>query len=261
MTDLDRHLRDALRAHADAATPAPGLPEAALRAGRRARRLRTGLAAAASVVLLGLLALPLTVRPTTTGVPAAPPAAPHSATATPSATPPAPTDQPTPTSGPLPSLSQDTDLAHVTGLVAFARDPENTPIAGIGLADRVLLGVGSELFEQVPVNKLATPAGWDTGDEATLYERSGPFNAITTLRDFLARTPDAALESTTRVDYPSCNNPDVRVAAPPSLVDRRRVTVQPASGAVDSCIDWFAVDLYINDADQVVAVVLVLGSP
>lgn len=126
----------------------------------------------------------------------------------------------------------------------------------------MLLGVGGELTEQVPQNRLATQAGWDTGDASTVYaERSGPFNAITPLRDHAARAGAAAFDTRMVVDYPSCTNPQLRVAAPPSLADHARITIQPAADSVDSCIDWFAVDLYLGPDDRVAGVVLVLGSP
>ncbi|WP_300080039.1 hypothetical protein [Propioniciclava sp.] len=260
MTDLERRLRDALATKTDAAAPAAGLPEAALRAGRRARRARTGLAAAASLVLVALLALPLVVQPPLSGVPAAPVTTAGVTTPAPPAT--APTDLPAPTLASLPPLTEDAARAHAAAFIAFARDPENSPVAGLGLADRVLLGVGGELTEQVPQNRLATQAGWDTGDASTAHaERSGPFNAITTLRDHAARAEAAAFDTRMVVDYPSCNNPQEHVAAPPSLADHVRVTIQPAADSVDSCIDWFAVDLYLSPDDRVAGVVLVLGSP
>jgi hypothetical protein len=41
----------------------------------------------------------------------------------------------------------------------------------------------------------------------------------------------------------------------------RRVSVQPAAGSIDSCLDWFTVDLFVTRSGEVAAVTLDLWEP
>lgn len=48
---------------------------------------------------------------------------------------------------------------------------------------------------------------------------------------------------------------------PQPLADLRRVSVQPADGSIESCPQWFTVDLYVDGSGTVQAITLDLYEP
>lgn len=85
------------------------------------------------------------------------------------------------------------------------------------------------------------------------FGRVGPFNSITTI----AQRLDV---SVTVGPHPHCISPALR--APPGTEGLDQVSIQPADGTIDSCIDWFAVDLYVDpDRGEIRAVTLSLFEP
>jgi hypothetical protein len=130
-------------------------------------------------------------------------------------------------------------------LTAFARGGDPT-----GLASQVLLGVGDEIVADRSAGELGERSAWDVEPVGgTFAERSGPFNAL----DLLAST------SWYRVSdgpVPSCP------AGPrswPSLEGMSQVNIEPVG--IDSCIEWFAVSVFLDDAGDVAGVVVDIGSP
>ncbi|HEY3546382.1 MAG TPA: hypothetical protein VGK17_09845, partial [Propionicimonas sp.] len=59
-------------------------------------------------------------------------------------------------------------------------------------------------------------------------------------------------------DHPGC--PSTGVETPAEYSGVTQVWISPADGAIDTCIDWFAVNLFVDDG-TVLGVTVELGSP
>lgn len=151
----------------------------------------------------------------------------------------------------------DVDPAEVTSederLVAaflrFADDPSQGTQA-LPFAGDVALGLGSQLHVIRTAPELAEADGWWL-DVADFRAYAGPFSALEVARD--------AGETVVSVGaYDRC------VAAPTPAPEQvaafRRVGVQPELGPQDSCLQWWSVDLYLDDG-RIVAVSLDLYEP
>lgn len=134
-----------------------------------------------------------------------------------------------------------------------AQDPsELADLTDLSLhPDGVELILGrSGLSRTVARDDLADPTNWEF-DPPDGYEGfSGPFSLLTTLegRDRLKITVGG---------HPHCAGP--ARAAPAHLADLTRVGVEPTD--IDSCIQWFGLDLYLDDDGLVVAILLDLFGP
>lgn len=114
-----------------------------------------------------------------------------------------------------------------------------TPVE-LGLADRVI--------RTVPEADLSDPGSWQLPGP---YAGSpGPFSALELL---------AGSGGQYRVDLghgPTCDESP----APPAGVETSRVlSVQPRS--TDSCLEWWRIDLFVNEVGQVTGVIVKLPDP
>lgn len=139
---------------------------------------------------------------------------------------------------PLPTSPTDT----ANRLIAFAWNPtrahfDRIPFAG----ETVQLALGKEVVVTVPVDELAKPANWWV-DVEHFAGRVGPFSALDAL--------SWQILSPTVGEHKQCSAPPT--PAPPGLGDRTQVGIQP--DGVDSCINWFAVDLYLDHTSRILAV-------
>jgi hypothetical protein len=142
------------------------------------------------------------------------------------------------------------DDAGLDALVAFAREPSSETWSALPLADDVELGLGHHLRERRVASELRDPAAWEI--EAPRFFRGavGPFSALRLL---------AGNEDVRYVDgsYPRCASPP---AAPQrGLASLRRRSIQPQE--TESCLQWFAVDVYLTDDGEIAAVTLDLWEP
>lgn len=146
-------------------------------------------------------------------------------------------------------------------------EPEPTPAAGIGPAfldfvrggavppmwHQVSLYLGNALTGVVTPGLAADVQAWATCTEVGHYaERSCPISPLRVLKQHR------------RIDYSHAVTSDCLETYGPIPKPMRkldRVVVVPAEGSVDSCIDDFAVQLFTNDEDQLVAVSTLLGAP
>lgn len=165
-----------------------------------------------------------------------------------------------PPSSPAPSASAsasasavaqptDEDLALARALEALSNDPGPETLAQVPFAPEVALGLARRLEPPRARDQLAARAGWSI-DAAQFRGYVGPFNALEHLT--------GARVDVTVGPQPHCAGPPV--PAPPGLERLHRVVLQPAAGTIDSCLDWFSVDLFVDDG-TVVAVTLDLWEP
>ena len=138
-------------------------------------------------------------------------------------------------------------------LMAFAAAPRGDTFAALPLAGEVLLGLGPELTAggPRPAGRLADPAAWRLDPDAGHFRGyAGPFSAI----DILADAADVVVSGG---PHSHCASPPK--PAPDEAVSLRRISIQPAD--VESCIQWFTVDLFLTDSGMIAAITLDLWEP
>jgi hypothetical protein len=140
-------------------------------------------------------------------------------------------------------------LAHQ--FVGFAEDPRPATAERVPFADEVHLGLGPRLHSTVPVARIATAESWIL-EPRQFRGWTPPFSALATVAD-------AGELDVTIGPHPHCAAPPQ--PAPRSVARMRRVSVQPAAGSIDSCLDWFTVDLFVTRSGEVAAVTLDLWEP
>lgn len=125
---------------------------------------------------------------------------------------------------------------------------DDVDLDDLGFAPTLLLGVHNVLSVERTLDDLSSADGWTIG-VSEYAGFSGPFNPLEVLR---SGGPLLIEEGS----HPHCAGPPLD---PPSgFEDATRVHAQPKN--VDSCIDWFSVDLWIV-AGQIQAVTLELFGP
>jgi hypothetical protein len=139
----------------------------------------------------------------------------------------------------------DRDEETLDALVEFARSPADQTWSALPLTDEVRLGLGERLLERHSRRALRDPRAWKV--EAELFRASlGPFSALEVLAEY--KLPLEYREGS----YVRCVSPP---APPPRAVGSlRRLSIQPRRW--QSCLQWFAVDVFITDDGDVAAVTL-----
>lgn len=136
------------------------------------------------------------------------------------------------------------DEAMVAAFVAFAG---GGAVADVPFAATVSVGLADEIVRSVPASDLGSPTVW-TIERMEFRGWSGPFSAL----DFA----DANVGITIG-PHAHCASPPV--AAPPGFADHRRVSIQPTDAT--SCLEWFTVDFFVDDAGEIAAVTVDLFAP
>jgi hypothetical protein len=141
------------------------------------------------------------------------------------------------------------DRATLNAFVRFARAPSEVTWRAVPFAETVRLGLGETLRARRSARELAQPAAWQL--QARLFNAYvGPFSPLEPLagRDRLAFTAGR---------HARCASPPGD--APAQLASLRRLAIQPAR--IDSCLQWFAVDLYVDGDGRIVGVTLDIWEP
>ena len=151
----------------------------------------------------------------------------------------------------VPPAAAPSDVALTRAFRGFAADPSPETAADVPFAPEVRLGLASRLMRTVGADEVADPEAWVL-ESAAFRGYTGPFSAL----DLLQRHDryDVSVGP-----HRHCASPPV--AAPPDVEGLRRVSVQPSSRSIDSCLSWFTVDLFVDDDDVVQAVTLDLWEP
>lgn len=136
-------------------------------------------------------------------------------------------------------------------LVAFARTPSEETWAELPLSDDVELGLGHHLRERRASRELRDPAAWRVEAPAHFFRGGvGPFSAL----DLIARSAELKYVDGS---YRRCVSP--AAPSPPGLASLRRRSIQPQE--IEACPQWFAVDVFVTDDDEIAAVTLDLWEP
>jgi len=147
----------------------------------------------------------------------------------------------------VPAGERETEF--VAALETFATVPDTANFAALPLADEVSLGLGPELVRTVDAADLADSSAW-VMDIDLFRARSGTASALELLAEERPRRVVTG-------DHLHCASPPV--AAPVGLEELTRISTQPTDAT--SCLEWFSVDLFVNEAGEIVAVTLDLWEP
>lgn len=135
-------------------------------------------------------------------------------------------------------------------LHAFAAAPDAETFGAVPFGDQVAIGLGGDVVKTLTASQLADPSAWVIHRES-YGGISGPFNAL----DLLRRDPE--LWSITEEKQQGC--PWARTAALPGYEQDRRLTIEPSN--ITSCLEWFAVDVYVDESGSIVAISLNFDEP
>ena len=117
-------------------------------------------------------------------------------------------------------------------------------------ADEVTLVFGSKAYARRDSAVLFQRLAWEIS-AADFADYSGPFNLI----DFVPSPSQVVVGPHAR-----CASA-IPIPAPPELADYRRVGILPDEGSVDSCVNWSAIDLFVDDDGLIRGVGLDLVGP
>lgn len=146
-----------------------------------------------------------------------------------------------------PPTAADEGLVRV--FTEFARAPGAATLAAVPFADKVRLGLSDQLMTERTSFDLLRPDAWVL-TQVPFRGHVGPFSA----RDLLARNGPTTISVG---PHPHCASPPV--SPPADLVGSRRVSVQPTD--IDTCLNWWTVDLFVSPAGRIEAVTLDLWDP
>lgn len=108
------------------------------------------------------------------------------------------------------------------------------------VADEVLLALGSQVYSRAVATELADRRAWSIN--AAFYAGlAGPFN-------LLIQTPAPA--RFTVGPHDRCASA-VPLPAPPELAGYRRIAIQPAEDTIESCIEWWSIEVFVDDGEIV----------
>lgn len=132
----------------------------------------------------------------------------------------------------------------VDAFVEFAVRPSDDAFAALPLADEVALGLGSQILKVVTGSTLRSADVWKL-DQEYFRAATGPFSAL------------GSLES--RGDYQVTVGSHDHCASPPMPLPEgfghlNQISVQPAEGSIDSCLQWSTVDFFVTADGKVVAI-------
>lgn len=142
--------------------------------------------------------------------------------------------------------------AVVEDLRAFAADPTPETFADLRFGPEfVPLLLGATVHAQVRATDLAVASGWTLRPEF-FAGRVPPFSALGSLAD-----PGEVLVAAGPRRH--CAGPPLD--RPSGFEDLALVVVEPAEGRIDSCLNWYAVHVYLDDQDRIAGVGLDLWDP
>ena len=148
-------------------------------------------------------------------------------------------------------VATDADLSLVEAFVDFAKHVDDETFSWLPLADSVMLGLGPETMNTFLSSDLRNSEAWVLELEA-FRAYVGPFSAL----ELLDRLDDYQVNIG---PHPHCVPPSQ--PAPIGLEDHRRVSVQPKIESIDSCLQWFTVNLFVATTGLIEAITLDLWEP
>lgn len=141
--------------------------------------------------------------------------------------------------------------AMAAAVIAFAQDPAPEHFDAISFTDRVTLTLGPEASREQPADSLVLSSDWVFGTEYDGFRaRVAPYSAL----DLLAEPRSIEVTAGPR-DH--CASPPMPVHD--DLIGLRQISIQPTD--TTSCLEWWAVDLFLSPDGAVAGVTLDLWEP
>lgn len=141
------------------------------------------------------------------------------------------------------------DTETLDALVEFARAPSEETWSELPLAEQVQLGLGHRLLERRSAAALRDQDSWEL-DVELFRGGVGPFSALEVLAN------DERLKYR-KGSYERCASPPAD--PPPQVAALRRLSIQPDE--TESCLQWFAVDVFVTDEGEIAAVTVDFFEP
>jgi hypothetical protein len=156
---------------------------------------------------------------------------------------------------PSPTAAELNAETIASALIDFARTPDAPSFADVPFAPDVALALGGKVRLHRAAEELLDPNAWliDPGPDG-FRERVGPFSALDVSADAGAVTISTGRHGT-------CTAADEPVAPPPELSTLQVVSIQPDRRVAVTCIQWWAVDIFITDSGRIAGVDLDLDAP
>ena len=180
-----------------------------------------------------------------------------------SSTSPARTDETSPSSALRIATARDVRL--IRDFVAFAVQPSATTAEPLPFAAQVRLGLSRALRSTAATSSIPQASAWRL--EAKYFRAYvGPFSALALVQRHAHETKSQSVRrrggnafDVSVGDHPHCAGPPL--PAPRGFEDFRRVSVQPSTESIDSCLAWFTVDLFVDQEGRIAAVTLDIWEP
>ncbi|WP_147381275.1 hypothetical protein [Nocardioides immobilis] len=158
------------------------------------------------------------------------------------------------------------DARLLDDFIRFALRPMAATASRLPFAERVRLGLGPVLLGDLPLESVQDPSSWLVNTRSGyLRGVQGPFSATQLISshvhyDSEGGEPQQSGDLQRSVgEHPHCASPPK--PAPRPFEGTLRLSVQPADGSITSCLAWFTVDLYLDDARRIVAVTVDIWEP
>lgn len=139
----------------------------------------------------------------------------------------------------------------VSAFLDLANQPSPDAAERLPFADQVQLGLGRDLHQTRSAAELADPSAWII-DEEYFRAATGPFSAL----DKAAGSQDTVV---TVGEHTHCASPPV--PPPGDVAALARISVQPDPERIDSCLQWWTVDFFVNATGNIEAVTLDFWEP
>lgn len=152
----------------------------------------------------------------------------------------------------VPASDRTISAAHrnaIDAFIRFAHEPSEATAAAVTFGEVVGIGLGGDLLRDLDAVERADRLSWKLPLD-NRWGRDGSASAL----DLLGTTPSLGL---TRDRIDSCASE--AGPGPASMASLTRLTLEPAD--IDTCLNWFAVDLFLDDGGAVVGVTVELWDP
>lgn len=164
---------------------------------------------------------------------------------------------------PLTRAPSAADKRLISDFVSFAVDPSPETASRLPWANAVALGLSRDIRATLEVSDAPDTAAWVlTAEHFRAY--TGPFSALALVQRHVGKVGSDSVGGRGAFqvsvgEHPHCASPPV--LAPREFNDYRRVSVQPSDSSIGSCLEWFTIDLFLDEQGSVAAVTLDIWEP
>lgn len=136
--------------------------------------------------------------------------------------------------------------------ITFAATPTRAGAASVPLAAEVDLGLSDTLVKTLASTAASSPGAWALDIDGFRGSGRRRANALSLLAESKRLSVNVG-------EHAHCAAPPMPV--PSALVGLGHVSAQPREATLQSCLDWFSVDLFVDQQGRVAGVTLDLWEP